>query len=213
MSGQKRRWAEVPIELHPSLRCCTPDSRKIRKQSCVLEWARRGAARHWSGRWRGHGRFTVSTVSTKEAKGASKTRDSRSVSKLRHTRGPQHGLGCGGASQAVTWIRELHTHATIQASSSRDSRLWLLIMEGKKYNIHSYLLNVHIDESSMGGGGVILVCSAACGGDIYRAAEPGGGRGCCQHRAGSRDTGRSRPQSWANCNPLIVELLKISLNW
>ena len=43
-------------------------------------------------------------ISTREAKGASKTRDSRSVSKLRHTRPRQYGLGCGGASDAVTWI-------------------------------------------------------------------------------------------------------------
>ena len=41
---------------------------------------------------------------TREAKGASKVRDPRSVSKLRHTRGPQYGLGCGGDSEAVTWI-------------------------------------------------------------------------------------------------------------
>ena len=38
------------------------------------------------------------------AKGASKIRDSRSVSKLRHTRPLQYGLGCGGDSEAVTWI-------------------------------------------------------------------------------------------------------------
>ena len=37
-------------------------------------------------------------------KGASKTRDPRSEPKLRHTRPRQHGLGCGGAPQAVTWI-------------------------------------------------------------------------------------------------------------
>ena len=43
-------------------------------------------------------------ISTREAKGASKTRDSRSVSKLRHTRPRQYGLGCGGAPDAVTWI-------------------------------------------------------------------------------------------------------------
>ena len=49
--------------------------------------------------------FTVGkTVFSKEAKGASKTRDSRSVSKLRHTRPQQYSLGCGGASEAVTWI-------------------------------------------------------------------------------------------------------------
>ena len=43
-------------------------------------------------------------ISTREAKGASKTRDSRSVSKLRHTRPRQYGLGCGRAPDAVTWI-------------------------------------------------------------------------------------------------------------
>ena len=41
---------------------------------------------------------------TRPTKGASKTRDPRSEPKLRHTRPRQHGLGCGGAPQAVTWI-------------------------------------------------------------------------------------------------------------
>ena len=44
------------------------------------------------------------TLDTREAKGASKVSDPRSVSKLRHTRGPQYGLGCGGDSEAVMWI-------------------------------------------------------------------------------------------------------------
>ena len=67
-----------------------------------------------------------SGISSRLPKGASKTRDSRSVSKLRHTRGPQHGLGCGGASQAVTWIRGLHTR---NHSSQLIQRLAALIAD------------------------------------------------------------------------------------
>ena len=57
-------------------------------------------------------------LDTREAKGASKTRDPRSVSKLRHTRPRQYGLGCGGASDAVTWIpvsvSEIHPDMSLE---------------------------------------------------------------------------------------------------
>ena len=65
-------------------------------------------------------------MDSREAKGASKTRDSRSVSKLRHTRGGQCGLGCGGAPDAVTWIPvsvsvDTPRHVTGAASHSKSA--------------------------------------------------------------------------------------------
>ena len=84
--------------------------------------------------------YLMVTVGHREVKGALKTRDSRSVSKLRHTRPRQYGLGCGGASQAVTWIPvsvsvDTPRHVTGAASHS-ESAAYGRTRDGRRNYVH-----------------------------------------------------------------------------
>ena len=80
------------------------------------------------------------TLPIRPTKGASKTRDPRSDSKLRHTRPRQHGLGCVGASQAVTWIpvsvSEIHPDMSLeQPDTPNQPRTAARVADGEIMNI------------------------------------------------------------------------------
>ena len=78
----------------------------------------------------------LAAIASSLTKGASKTRETRSKPKIRHTRGAQYGLGCGGASQAVTWIpvsvSEIHLDMSLeQPDTQNQPRMAVRVTDGE----------------------------------------------------------------------------------